>query len=581
MKNNKKKNNKIKWLGYFKDRKVIKLFLLDTFFALLIAAFTVAIPFLTKFITSKAIGKDIEGVVMGFSIFAGLLLIRIVSDFIVTYWGHQMGGLIERKMRADALRHMHKFTMKEFETNNTGIFVSRVVTDLKDISEIAHHSFEDFIVAIATFSGAFTFLFLQSWIAGVVLLGTVLIGSVITYFVTKKWKVLWKSVRELSSKLSGAVSQQSSSISEIKTMNLQDGLFNHFEKGQANYFGEYKNFYKREGFFIMTNSLFVTLNTLIALLVGALLLINGQIDYAGMAGIASAAATLNYPMQKFASVYSMLSNGFASIERFYDFISHEHEKDAGITELDRIKGEIHFDNVTFTYKEDNGPILTNFNLKIKQGESIAFVGKTGIGKSTIIKLLLRLYDYQEGKLTIDNTEVTDATLSSLRRNITYIQQQPVIFDDTIINNVKIGNPFATNEEVIEAMKLANVDKIAEKLESGYNSLVGTNGSQLSGGEKQRIAIARSFIKKSNILLLDEATSALDNITEKIVNNAMRVMAKNKTTIIVAHRLSTIQWVDRIIVLDKYGVILEEGKYDDLYKKKGHLYNLAIGGEELQ
>lgn len=576
-----KNNNKIKWLGYFKDRKVIRLFLMDTFFALLIASFTVAIPFLTKFITSKAIGKDIEGVVVGFSIFAGMLLIRIMSDFIVTYWGHQMGGLIERKMRADALKHMHKFSMKEFETNNAGVFVSRIVTDLKDISEIAHHSFEDLIVALATFTGAFTFLFLESWIAGVALLGTVLIGSVITYFVTKKWKILWKSVREFSSKLSGAVSQQSGNISEIKTMNLQNKLLDNFEMGQEKYFGEFKKFYKREGAFVMTNAFFVTLNTLVALLIGALLYINGELDYAGMAGIASAAATLNYPMQKFAAVYSLLSNGFASIERFYDFIGHTHEVDNGKRQLENVKGNIEFKNVSFTYKEENGPVLKNFNLNIKKGESIAFVGKTGIGKSTVIKLLLRLYNFQEGQVIIDDSEIQDVTLESLRNNITYIQQQPIIFDDSIINNVKIGNFDATEEEVIDAMKLAHVDKIAEKLDLGYESLVGTNGSQLSGGEKQRIAIARSFIKKTNILLLDEATSALDNITEKIINNAMRVMAKNRTTIIVAHRLSTIQWVDRIIVLDKYGVILEEGKYDDLYKKKGHLYNLAIGGEDLQ
>lgn len=296
-----------------------------------------------------------------------------------------------------------------------------------------------------------------------------------------------------------------------------------------------------------------------------------------MVGLTSAAAIINQPIQRFIAVYSMLSRGASSVNRFFDFMDLPEEINKGKVIASNIKGKIEFKNVDFSYVDQEGKtihVLKDFNLVIKPGETIAFVGETGIGKSTILKLILRFYEIQAGTILIDGVNLQDYDIHSLRKEIGYIQQAPVIFDDSIKNNILYGKPEATAEEIAAATKAAYVDDFLSKTSAGLETRIGPKGARLSGGQRQRLSIARAVLASSPILLLDEATSALDNDTEKKIKDSLEKLSKNSTTLVVAHRLSTIKDADRVVVLGNGGKILEEGKFDDLIKiKTGHLNRL--------
>lgn len=568
------KSDLFRFVKYF--RPVIGIFILDSIFAIIIASIAVATPFMTQMITKAAQGTDFELMIMGIGIMISMFAVNLLCTFVITYWGHIMGVKMEVNMRTDAVKKMHKLKMSHYDKTPIGSFISRVVSDLRDIPEFAHHGPEDLLIAIVTASGGLTYAYLQSWITGVILTGIFLVGMIIIYGIRVKWRSIWEVLRENQSQLSTSIGQQVESIAEIKSYASEPLEQKKFEKFQNDYFRTNSKFYRFEGFFSSTNLIVMSATTFSTLFAGAFLVYYGTIDLPQLIGLTSAAAIINQPIQKFVNVYTMIARGSSSVVRFYEFMDLPEEENNSLELAPTFQGNIKFVNVTFSYVDDEGKknyVLKNFNLDIKRGEKIALVGETGIGKSTILKLLLRFYDIQEGDILIDGKSIYSFELHSLRSRLGYIQQQPTIFQDTISNNIKYGKTDASNEEFKVASTNASVEDFIEKLINGYDTIAGPAGAQLSGGQKQRISIARSFLKESSIMLLDEATSSLDNATEKKIKDAIESLTKDKTTLIVAHRLSTIRNVDRIVVLGRGGVILEQGSFDSLIAQKGALYEL--------
>ncbi len=564
----KEKTNR-RFIKYFKP--VLGLFILDSFFALILAAVSVGTPWVTQFITKSASNSDTQGLFMGIGILVASLIVRVASTGIVTYWGHLMGVTMEVNMRRDAVKKMHRLKMSHFDKTPTGTYISRIVTDLKDIPEFAHHGPEDFLVAVSIAAGGLTFAFLQSTIIGGVLAGIMLLGMIVIYKIRTSWRKIWVAIREHGSKMSASIGHQVEGSSEIKSFASEEFENERFSQFQKNYLKTYKRFYRFEGMFSLSTLLVMSLTTLSTLAIGGILYSNHTIKVDQLIGLTTAASLLTIPMQKFVNVYSMISRGSSSVARFYEFMDLPEEVNDNGIKAPRFKGNIEFKDVCFSYVDENNKIvnvLKNFNLKIKAGQKIALVGETGIGKSTILKLILRFYEIQEGEITIDGKNIKEFNLSSLRSELGYIQQHPTIFEDSIRNNILYGNPKANAKQIKEASKDAQMDDFISKLSNGYETIAGPRGAKLSGGQKQRVSIARVFLSNSSILLMDEATSALDNETEDKIKNSIEKLSEGKTMIVVAHRLSTIKDVDRIIVIGRGGVILEQGSHKVLMKAKG-------------
>lgn len=561
---------------YYKP--VMGLFLLDSFFAILLSGVAIGTPFLTQFIIKSGVDSDFGQLYIGIGLLITILVVRMISTAIVTKWGHYMGIRMEINMRRDAVKKMHRLPLSHFDKTQTGTYISRVVTDLKDIPEFAHHGPEDFIIATITSIGGFTYAFLQSWIIGLALLIVFIIGMIIIYVIRIKWRVIWTRVRESNSEMSASIGFQVEGVSEIKSYNSEDFERKRFSKFQKGYEKHFYKLFDFESWFTATNILIMSLTSIFALSIGGYELANGDITIAQLVGLTSAAAILNQPMQKFVNVYTMISRGSSAVDRFFEFMDLDEEVSSGTIAAPKFKGNIEFKNVSFSYTDEDGNVinvLKDFNLKIKQGEKVAIIGETGIGKSTLLKLLLRYYEIQKGKILIDGKDITKFELGSLRKRLGYIQQQPVMFNDSIKNNILYGKTDATDDEIIKAAKDAYIFDFIQTLENSFDTIIGPRGAKMSGGQKQRIAIARAFIANSDIFLMDEATSALDNETEANIKDSTEKLTKDKTTLIVAHRLSTIKEVDRIIVLGKGGKILQEGNHKELIKAKGYYKSMHI------
>lgn len=388
---------------------------------------------------------------------------------------------------------------------------------------------------------------------------------------------MFEIVRELNSEMSSSIGRQAEGISEIKSYASEEFESKLFNDIQTRFTFLNKRFFMFEGLANVASILIMTSATFVATAVGAILVVEGKIQWPQMIGLTAAAAIINQPIQRFIAVYSMLSRGASSVNRFFDFMDLPEEINKGKVIASDIKGKIEFKDVDFHYVDQEGKtvhVLSKFNLSIKPGETIAFVGETGIGKSTILKLLLRFYEIQSGQILIDGINIRDYDIYSLRRQIGYIQQAPVIFDDSIKNNILYGKPIATEEEISAATKASYVDDFLGKTSSGLETKIGPKGARLSGGQKQRLSIARAVLAASPILLLDEATSALDNETEKKIKDSLNQLTKHSTTLVVAHRLSTIKDADRVLVIGNGGKILEEGTFAELAKiKNGKLNRL--------
>ena len=554
-----------------------KLFVLDLFSALCVAGIDLIFPSATRRILNEYIpNKEIHLLWQLGILLLVFYVIRTIFSFIINYWGHIMGARIERDMRRDLFAHLETMDDKFFDENKTGVLMSNLTNHLHDISEMSHHVPEDFFISIIMLVGSFIILMLINVRLTLIIFALLMVQLSFAINRRKKMLASFRSVRSTHGELNSRIESSLAGIRLTKAFNNEEFEIEKFESINHSYETCWNDAYKQMGIFSSGNEFISSLVNLTLLIVGGLFVYRGDsIDVNDLLAYFLYLNFLTRPINRIVSMMQQIQQGLSGFEKFYSIInirpSIVSKTDAVI--LDNPLGKIEFRDATFSYLEETEDlekhhhVLKNFNLLIKPGQKIAIIGETGVGKSTISKLIPRFYDLNSGQILIDDVDIKDYELYSLRRNIGHVQQDVFIFYGTIKDNILYGKPNATMEEVITASKRANIHDFIMTLESDYDTITGERGVKLSGGQKQRIAIARLFLKQPQILILDEATSSLDNETERLVQTSFDELAAGKTSIIIAHRLSTIRYCDEIIVLGSEGII-ERGSHDDLMIKDG-------------
>lgn len=565
-----------KFVSYYKRH--LKLFILDTICALFVSGIDLLFPILTQkslkeYIPNKEINILIKILIFLFITY----LLRLFFTYFIGYYGHLMGSKIEGDMRKDLFTKIESMDTSYFDTHKTGALMSSITSHLRDVSEMSHHAPEDIIIALAMTIGSFFILSRINFKLTLLLFLLLLLLVIFSVFRRKKMLKAFKETRKSHEEMNSKIESSFNGIRLTKAYTNEDYEINNFDKINNDYVNSWKKAYYQLGIFNSGAEFITGIINIILLLVGGYLVYKSKLDSIDLMTFFLYLNFVLKPINRLIQSMQQIQNGFSGIERFYSIMTtnpHIKNKENPII-LKEVKGYIKFDKVNFEYNEDS-QILNNFSLEINPGKKIALVGKTGVGKTTISKLIPRFYDVNSGNIYIDNYNIKDLDIYSLRKNIGHVQQDVYIFYGTILDNIKYGKIDATFEEVIEASKKANIYDFIMSLENNYDTIVGEKGVRLSGGQKQRISIARLFLKNPKIIILDEATSSLDNQTEELIQEAFDDLSKDKTTIIIAHRLSTIKNADEIIVLDEDG-IKERGTHEELLNNKGYYYNLYIKG----
>ena len=564
------------FVSYYKPHK--RMFILDLCCALVISLVDIFFPVFTRRVLYDYIPNQMMRTF--FIMAAGMLvlfLIRTAAQWVVTYLGHVMGVHIEADMRADIFAHMQKLGFSFYDKNRTGLLMSRVTTDLFEITELAHHGPEDLFISIVTMTGAFIVLWRIQWKLAIVLMVSV---PLIVTFVALRRSRMMKVSRAVKQRTAGINAEIESSISGIRVAKAFSNEHKEIEKF-ADCTGRYveakRGYYKVMASFFSGTELMMNLMSLSVIFAGSYLIMKEQMDIATLVTFNMYVASVQSPIRKLTQFTEMFTQGMAGFQRFRA-IMHETPDivDApDAKQLENVQGEIEFRDVTFTYDKEKETVLEHVNLHIRPGEMLALVGPSGGGKSTLCQLIPRFYETTSGTITVDGQDIRKVKLSDLRGSIGIVQQDVFLFAGTILENIRYGRPDATMEEVIEAAKQAEIHEDILRMPNGYDTLVGERGVMLSGGQKQRVSIARIFLKNPRVLILDEATSALDTATERKIQQAFDRLAKGRTTLVIAHRLSTIRHADEIIVIGEHG-ILERGTHQELVKLGGAYAELAAG-----
>lgn len=563
-----------KFASYYKPH--IKLFLLDMICALLVAVCNLIYPKVAGQITTV---KSLNFVLIWGGVLLGIFIIKAALNYIIAYWGHVVGVRIQADMRRDMFKHLQTLPFSYYDETRTGSVMSRLVNDLFEISELAHHGPEDVFLSVVTMIGALIMVCtINPWLALIVLIilpFIVLIAIKLRVGMMKSFK----KARERTAEINSAVESSVSGIRVAKAYCAERHENEKFGEANENLKTARKGMYRAMSNFHTALSFAMDFLYLIAFIAGGVFYYFELIDTAGLTSYVLYIASLITPIRTFVAIFEQIQNGMTGFERFVEVLGEKPEQESKTpVYVDKLSGNIVFDKVSFRYikgrDDENSLILNNFNLTIRAGDTVALVGPSGGGKTTMCNLIPRFYEIDDGKITIDGIDIRDMKFYDLRKNIGIVAQDVFIFSGSIKENIAYGNFDATDEEIINAAKLANVHEFVSTLKDGYDTYVGERGVKLSGGQKQRISIARAFLKNPPILILDEATSALDNITELQIQDALERLSKGRTTIVVAHRLSTIQNADEIIVVDHDGV-KERGTHEQLLNKGGvysSLYN---------
>ena len=546
-----------------------RLFAIDFGCAVIAAILELAFPLAVQwFIDSLLPGEDWPTIV---TVAFGLLILYAVStglQFVVHYWGHKLGINIETDMRQQLFQHIQKQSFRFFDNSKTGHLMSRITNDLMDIGELAHHGPEDFFIAFMTFFGAFFIMLtinVKLALIAVCLLPFLIIIMVLGNLkMNKAWNQMYSEIAEVN----GRVEDSISGARVVQSFTNEKYEIERFQTNNQRF-----RFAKLRGYKVMSISLsgiylMTRLMTVVVLIVGAWLVYNQELSYGAMVSFLLYVNILFKPVEKISALMELYPKGMAGFKRFTELLDRDPdiEDRKGAVEAKNLKGNILFQNVSFNYEKEKST-LENITLEIKAGETVAFVGPSGAGKTTICSLIPRFYDVTAGAITIDGNDIRDITKKSLRSQIGIVQQDVFLFTGTLKENIAYGNLNCTDEEIYQAAKRAHLESFIESLPNGYDTQIGERGLKLSGGQKQRIAIARMFLKNPPILILDEATSALDTETEMFIQQSLNVLAENRTTLIIAHRLATIRDADRIIVVTEEG-IAEQGTYYQLLEKNG-------------
>ena len=567
--------------GYYKPYK--GLFFSDMFFAILGAAITLVIPLIVRYITTNIVQMPADratGMILKLGIFMiALVLVEAFCNFYIAYYGHIMGARIERDMRNEIFGHYQKLSFAFFDNQKVGHLLSRITADLFDISELLHHGPEDLVISVIKFAGTFVILMFINVKLG--LAAFVLVPFLVVYAVifNRKMKNAFRENRARIADINTQIEDSLSGIRVVKSFANEKEEMKKFRRGNDRFVDAKKLSYKYMGGYNSGMGAFTTLITIFVLLAGAYFLTKGEMPVEDLVTVLLYINNFTDPVKKLITFTEQFQNGYSGYSRFLEIMAIAPDiKDApDAAELEEVKGEIAFEDVSFGYEESQEKVLDHVNLKVKAGEYVALVGSSGAGKTTLCSLIPRFYDVTGGRVLLDGQDIRKIRLNSLRNHIGIVQQDVYLFAGTVMENIRYGKPDATDEEVLRAAKAANAHEFIMELEHGYDTDIGQRGVKLSGGQKQRLSIARVFLKNPPILIFDEATSALDNESEKIVQQSLEELAKDRTTFVIAHRLSTIRKAQRILVLTDDG-IAEEGTHEELLKKGGiysSLYQLSF------
>lgn len=559
-----------KFIGYYRPYK--KIFFFDLFCAAVISLIDLIYPQLlrqganTVFVQEKSvILRILPALALGLLV---MYIIQSLCKYYVNCQGHVMGAMMERDMRKELFEHYEKLSFSYYDNNNSGQMMSRLVSDLFDISEFAHHGPENLFISLIKLIGSFIFLTIINWRLVIPLLFIVILMVVFSTKQSKKMHATFLDNRRKIGDINARLQDTLSGIRVVQSFANEEIEKKKFAVSNENFLVSKKENYRCMGSFSAWNIFFQGMMYLTVLVFGGYLISQDKMEPADLAMYALYIGIFISPIQILVELTEMIQKGLSGFRRFSAIMETEPDiEDApDAKELKDVKGDVKYDHVTFRYNEDE-PVLSDVSFEIPAGRSIALVGPSGGGKTTICSLLPRFYELTDGKITIDGQDIRNFTLESLRKNIGIVQQDVYLFCGTVRENIAYGNPDAAEEEIVEAARNANIHDFIMSLPDGYDTFVGERGTRLSGGQKQRISIARVFLKNPPILILDEATSALDNESERHIQKSLEELSKNRTTITIAHRLSTIRGADEIIVITENG-IAERGTHDELMKVDG-------------
>ena len=555
-----------RFLGYYKPH--MRLFILDMLASLLVALLAVVYPMVTRTMLNDLIpNRRYRAIVWAGLILLGIYIIRMLLQYFIQYQGHVMGVRMQAQMRSDMFRHLERLPFKFYDDHETGKIMSRMTSDLMDISELAHHGPENIIISSISVIVSFVYLSTIHIYLTLIIFACVPFLLIIAISLRKKMRDAFLESRQSTAQINASLESSISGIRVTKAFTNAEKESEKFEKGNEWFVRSRKKAYDAMGRFHSGTSFITDIFNVVVLIAGGLFLYAGKIDFADYSTFIVSIGLFISPVMTMISFMEQFQNGVTGFERFVEIMDTEPEQDRdGAVSVGRLKGHIRLDDVTYGYEEGKD-VLDHVTLDVEQGKKFALVGPSGGGKTTICHLIPNFYRVESGRILIDGQDIRDMTMESLRRNIGIVQQDIYLFNASIRDNILYGRLDATEEEVIEAAKRANIHDYIMTLEDGYETVIGERGVRLSGGQKQRLSIARVFLKDPAILILDEATSALDNTTEILIQGALDELCRGRTTLVVAHRLSTIRNADEIAVIAG-GRITEQGTHDDLIALDG-------------
>lgn len=567
-----------RFLSYYKPQ--MGLFVADTICALVLAAIDLAFPIILRNLTGGLFAQGQAAIMQALGMIAvGLVLmyaIRCACRYFVSYWGHVMGARMESKMREDLFDQYERFSFAYFDRNSSGDMMSRVVNDLFDICEAAHHVPEWIIICGIEIIGSFVILFTIAPLLALAMVVVTAVFAVIMFWQNMRMREVFSDNRKKISGINAQLQDSLAGMRVVKSFANEETERSKFRASNDRYLSSKENMYHAMGVYTATYGLLSGVLYVIVVLLGGWLVAQGQLQAVDMATFALYISLFCTPLETLVNSAEMYQKAIAGFKRMDEVLATapDIQDKSGAADLQVTAGAVEYRDVCFSYEDveldasgDARPVIDHMDLSIKPGQTIALVGPSGGGKSTTCSLLPRFYDVAAGSISIDGQDVRDVTQQSLRRAIGLVQQDVYLFDGTIGENIAYGKPGATAEEIAEAARRANIDTFIESLPQGYDTVVGERGSRLSGGQKQRVAIARVFLKNPKILILDEATSALDNESEEAVQESLERLARGRTTIIIAHRLSTIKHADEIATVE-HGRVVERGTHEELLARGG-------------
>ena len=572
-----------KFVSYYKPFKL--LFIADMACALILSAIDLAFPKVLDYLTEDIFQRSSEEILSVLIYIAIALivmyLIKYACQYFITSWGHIMGARMENNMRRDLFDHYQKLSFSFYDKNNTGVMMSRITNDLFDVTELAHHGPENIVIAAIKLIGSFTILMFMNVPMTLLLIAICVVMFIYTFHKNKEMRELFMENRKKTAGINSAVQDSLAGIRVVKSFTGEEAERAKFHKSNSDYLKTKEDNYFCMGEYHATNGFFQGILYIAVLVSGGYFVAKGSLDPTDLAIYALYINVFLAPINLIINFTEMLQKGYTGFARFKEIldINPDIQDSPDAVELKNIEGTITFDNVSFNYNDEE-KVLKNINLSIDSGKTIALVGPSGGGKTTICSLIPRFYDVTDGSIKLDGTDIKDIKAQSLRKNIGIVQQDVYMFYATIRENIAYGKEGATEEEIIEAAKKANIHDFIMSLPEGYDTFVGERGTRLSGGQKQRISIARVFLKNPPVLILDEATSALDNESERYIQHSLEQLSHGRTTLVIAHRLSTIRNADKIYVIEE-GDIKEQGDHDSLLKADGiyaRYYNMQFEKE---